>query len=158
MRHVTGFVAFVLGGAVLAGGCSARVTGPTPGPGAPLRVSVSQNPTVVGGMAVFSVRVENISDSVVNLTFPSSCQVLPYFRDRAGRAVTPVGGGFVCLTVLTNQTLRPGASFGQTFTVKPGTSPESQYVVLPPGEYQVRGRLEDSVYKLESDPVPFAVQ
>ena len=152
MRQLTGFV---LAGAMLAAGCSASVTGPTSGL---LRVSVTQNPTFVGGTAVLSVRVENISDSVVNLTFPSSCQVLPYFTDRAGRPVTPVGGGFACLTVLTNQTLRPGASFAQTFTVKPGTAPDAQYVVLPPGEYQVRGRLEDTIYKLESDPLPFAVQ
>jgi hypothetical protein len=154
MRQLT---TFVLAGAVLAGGCSARVTGPTPGTDA-LRVSLTQNPTFVGGVAMFSVRVENISDSVVNLTFPSSCQVLPYFRDRAGRAVTPIGGGFACLTVLTNQTLRPGASFSQTFTVKPGTTPQAEAVVLPPGEYQIRARLEDSVYKLESDPLPFTVE
>lgn len=147
-----------LAAAVLAGGCSANGTGPTPGPGAPLRVSVSQNPTFVGGIAVFSIRVENVGDTVVNLTFPSSCQVLPYFTDRAGRAVTPVGGGFACLTVITQQTLPPGGSFRHTFSVKPGTTPEPQYLVLPPGEYRIRGRLEDTVHKLESDPIPFTLQ
>ena len=148
--------AFVLAGAVLAAACSS-VTGPSPG-SQPLRVSVSQNPTFVGGVAVFSIRVDNISDSTVNLTFPSSCQVLPYFTDRSGRRVTPAGGGFACLTVITNQTLRAGASFSQAFTIKPGTAPDGQFVVLPPGDYVLRGRLEDTVYKLESDPVSFAVQ
>ena len=146
---------FVLAAALIAAGCSARVTGPTPGD---VRITVSQNPTFVGGMAVFSIRVENISGSTVNLTFPSSCQVLPYFSDRAGRAVTPAGGGFACLTVITQQSLAPGASFTQTFTVKPGTTPEAQFVILPPGEYTIRGRLEDSVYKLESEPLPFTLQ
>jgi len=146
-----------LAAVVLAGGCSGRVTGPSPGSD-PLRISVTRSPTFAGGMAVFSVRVDNISDSVVNLTFPSSCQVLPYFTDAAGRPVTPIGGGFACLTVITSQSLRPGASFSQTFSVKPGTSPESQLIVLPPGEYRIRGRLEDTVYRLESDPLPFAVQ
>jgi hypothetical protein len=42
--------------------------------------------------------------------------------------------------------------------VKPGTAPEAQFVVLPPGEYRIRGRLEDGVYRLESDPLPFALQ
>ena len=148
----------VLAAAVLAGGCSARVAGPTPGGGGPVRITVTQNPTLVGGMAVFTIRVDNIGDSVVNLTFPSSCQVLPYFTDRDGRAVTPAGGGFACLTVITQQSLRAGASFSQTFTVKAGTVPESQAIVLPSGEYIIRGRLEDTVYKRESDPVTFTVQ
>jgi hypothetical protein len=143
--------------AVWLAACS-TATGPTPGSPAPLRVTVTQNPTLVGGMASFSVRVENISDSTVNLTFPSSCQVLPYFTDRAGRTVTPVGGGFACLTVITQQSLRSGASFSHAFTVKPGTVPQSEAVVLPPGEYVIRGRLEDTVYKLESEPLPFSVQ
>src|SRR5688572_28255208 len=93
----------ILAGALAVAGCSASLTGPGPGSGTPLRLTVSQNPTFAGGMAVFSVSVENISGSVVNLTFPSSCQVLPYFSDPAGRAVTPVGGGFACLTIITNQ-------------------------------------------------------
>ena len=146
---------FVLAAALLAVGCSASVTSPTPGG---LTISVTQNPTFAGGIAVFSVRVDNVGDSTVNLTFPSSCQILPYFRDRSGRPVTPVGGGFACLTVITQQSLGPGASFSNTFTVKPGTTPESQAIVLPPGEYTIRGRLEDNVYKLESDPLAFTLQ
>lgn len=147
----------VLAAALVAGACSARVTGPSD-PEAVLRITVTQNPTFAGGMAVFSIRVENISGSTVNLTFPSSCQVLPHFTDPSGRAVTPVGGGFACLTVITQQSLRPGASFSETFTVRPGTTPEGQSIVLPAGEYRIRGRLQDTVYKLESAPVAFTVQ
>lgn len=142
--------------AVLAGSCATRVTGP--GGADPLRITVTPNPTVAPGMSVFTIRVDNISESIVNLTFPSSCEVLPYFTDRDGRTVTPIGGGFACLTVLTNHSLRPGASFSETFSVKPGTIPEASYVVLPPGEYLIRARLEDSVYKLVSDPVLFGLQ
>ena len=150
------FTGFVLAGAMLAAGCGGGATAPTPD--GTLRVTVTQNPTFAAGMAVFSVRVDNISDSVVNLTFPSSCQVLPYFRDRSGRTVTPVGGGFACLTVLSQQTLRPGGSFSQTYTVKPGTAPDAQYIILPPGDYTIRGRIEDTVYKLESEPITFVLQ
>jgi hypothetical protein len=153
MQHLT---RLVLAAALLAAGCGAAATAPTP---APVRVSVQPNPTFAGGVAIFTLRAENISQSVVDLTFPSSCQILPYFTDRAtARAVTPVGGGFVCLTVITRQTLRPGEAFWQTFTVKPGEIPDSQYVVLPPGEYSIRARLEDSVYRLNSDPFPFTVR
>jgi hypothetical protein len=145
-----------LAATVLAGGCNERVTGP--GGGEPIRITVTQNPTFAAGIAVFSVNVENISASTVNLTFPSSCQVLPYFFDPLGHTVTPVGGGFACLTVFTNHSLRPGASFSQNFTVKPGTTSEPGYVILPPGDYTVRGHLEDTVYRLVSDPVRFGLQ
>lgn len=153
-----GISGLVLVAAMLTPACSATVTGPSPDPVGPLRVTVSQNPTFVGGMAVFSIRVDNISNSVLNLTFPSSCQVLPYFSDRAGRAVTPVGGGFACLTVITQQSLQPGAFFSQSFSVKPGTTPDAAFIVLPAGDYTIRGRLEDTVYKRESDPLAFALQ
>jgi hypothetical protein len=144
-----------LAAAVLAGSCATAVTRPGD---APLQITVTPNPTFAGGMSVFTIRVDNISASTVNLTFPSSCEILPYFTDRAGRTVTPAGGGFVCLTVITNHSLRPGASFSETFTVKPGTTPETSFVVLPPGEYLIRGQLEDDVHKLVSEPVPFALQ
>ena len=156
MRRIS---SLVLVGALLAAGCSATVTSPSPTPAAPVRVSVVQNPTFAGGMAVFTLRVENISQSVVDLTFPSSCQVLPYFTDRAtGRAVTPLGGGFACLTVMTRQTLGPGESFFRTHSVKSGTAHESDVIVLPPGDYTIRARLEDTVYKLNSEPVVFTVR
>ena len=130
----------------------------SPTPTAPVRVTVLQNPTFVGGVAIFTLKVENVSQSVVDLTFPSSCQVLPYFFERStGREVTPVGGGLACLTVITRQNLRAGESFFQTYTVKPGTAPDAQLIVLPPGEYTIRARLEDSVFKINSDPVVFTL-
>ena len=154
-RRISGFV-FVT--ALLAGGCSSSTTSPAPAPNAPVRVTVSQSPTFAAGMAVFSVRLDNVSGSPVNLTFPSSCKLLPYFSDRSGRAVTPAGGGFACLTVITQLTLSPGVAYFESFTVKPGTSPDGQFIVLPAGEYRIRGRLEDNLYKLESDPLAFTLQ
>jgi hypothetical protein len=144
--------------AVMAAACGASPGGPTPDPGGPLTITVSQLPALVPGTLVFGIRVDNISTSVVDVTFPSSCPVLPYFTDRSGRAVTPAGGGFACLTVITRQSFHPGVSFIQPFTVKAGAAPDGQFVVLPPGEYTIRGRLEDTVFRLESVPVPFALQ
>lgn len=155
MGQLTGLV---LAGACLAGGCSASTTAPTPA--SPIRVTVQPTPTLVGGsdVATFTLRVENTSQAVVDLTFPSSCQVLPYFEDRNGQPVTPRGGGFVCLTVITGQTLRPGEGFSQVFTVKAGDAPDGQYLVLPPGEYRILARVEDSVYRVKSDPLAFSVR
>lgn len=150
--------ALFLGILVLAAGCSATVTSPSPQ--TPIRVTVQATPTFAGIDGVmFTLRVENIGTTVVDLTFPSSCQVLPYFVDRAtGQPVTPVGGGFVCLTVITNQTLRPGQSFSQAYTVRAGSVPLPQAIVLPPGDYNIYARLEDSTLRVASDPLAFSVR
>lgn len=152
------FFALFLGISVLAAGCSATVTSPS-NPAA-IRVTVQATPTFVGiDGAMFTLRVENIGTTVVDLTFPSSCQVLPYFVNRTtGQAVTPVGGGFVCLTVITNQTVRPGQGFSQVYTVRAGSVPLPQAIVLPPGDYSIYARLEDSTLRATSDPVPFSVR
>ena len=152
------FLALFLGMSILAAGCGATVTSPSPH--APIRVTVQAAPTFAGIDGVlFTLRVENIGTTVVDLTFPSSCQVLPYFVDRAsGQPVTPVGGGFVCLTVITNQTLRPGEGFSQPYTVRAGSVALPQAIVLPPGDYTIHARLEDSTLRVTSDPLAFSVR
>lgn len=152
------FVAGFVGLCVLAGGCGATVTSPSPN--TPIRVTVQPTPTFAGvDGAMFTLRVENIGTTAVDLTFPSSCQVLPYFVDRAtGQPVTPVGGGFACLTVITKQTLTPGQSFVRMHTVRAGVTPQPEAIVLPPGDYTIYARLEDSTFRLTSDPVPFSVR
>jgi Intracellular proteinase inhibitor len=140
----------------LAGGCTSSPSTPSP---APVRVTVSQNPTVSGDSLVFGARVENISQAAVDLTFPSGCLVLPYFRDqRTGQLVTPAGGGFGCTTVFVQRTLQPGELILGDVTVKAGTAPEGPYVVLPPGAYTIQYRLEDTVYRAQSERLPFALR
>jgi Intracellular proteinase inhibitor len=132
-----------------------------PSSAAPVRVTVQATPTFAGGpeTATFTLRVENISSSVVDLTFPSSCQVLPYFVDRrTGQAITPRGGGFACATVITRQTLNAGESFSQVITVSAGDTPVAGRIVLPSGDYSIYARLEDSTYRIMSDQVPFSVK
>lgn len=152
------FIVLILSISILAAGCGATMTSPSPQ--APIRVTVQPTPTFVGiDGAMFTLKVENIGTTVVDLTFPSSCQVLPYFVNRTtGQPVTPVGGGFVCLTMITSQTLRPGQSFSQVHTVKAGTAPMPQAIVLPPGDYSIYARLEDSALRLTSEHVPFSLR
>lgn len=154
-RFFAGFLVI----SVLAAGCGATVTSPSPNP--PIRVTVQPTPTFVGGpnTATFTLTVENIGQTVVDLTFPSSCQLLPYFVDRStGQAVTPRGGGFVCLTVITGLRLNPGEKFPRVYTVMAGDTSMPSAIVLPPGDYEIYARLEDMTYKLQSAPLPFSVR
>jgi hypothetical protein len=144
-------LAVLLAAAAFAGaGCGSTPTSPSD---APLRLTVTQNPTLTADSLSFTLRLENISRTAVNLTFPSSCDVLPFFSDAAGRAVTPLGGGFACATVITHGQLVPGESLIRSIMVKAGTKPEEQMVVLPAGTYSLHARLMDSDFKLQSTPV-----
>ena len=162
MRQVTGLaraVTLLILIVVLAGGCGGGPT--TPDGPAPITVTLLPTPTFVGGpgTASFSMRADNTSADVVNLTFPSSCQLLPHFVDRAtGREVTPVGGGFACLTVITRRTLGPAEWFVEQVQVKLGDAPQAGSVVLPPGDYAIFGRLEDQTYRTQSDRFSFSLR
>lgn len=147
----------LLSAAALAAGCSGTVTAPTPG--GPLRFTLQQAPTFAGIDGVLlTARVENVSQNVIDLTFPSSCQFRLQFSGRSGQPVTPVGGGVACATVITRQTLGPAQSFGQAFTVRAAAVPASDAIVLPAGDYTVAARLDDSTYQLTSDPLAVSVR
>jgi hypothetical protein len=151
-------ILFLAVAALAASGCGASATAPSD---APLRVTVSVNPTFVAdpSSASFSLAAENISQGVVDLTFPSSCQLLPYFVERTTRqVVTPAGGGFACLTVITQASLVSGEKLARSVLVKSGTTPDGQNIVLPPGEYLIYGRLEDQRYRLKSEELAFSLR
>jgi hypothetical protein len=152
------FPYFCLVGLFLAG-CGGTATGPSPA--APVRVTVQPTPTFAGSpdTATFTIRVENVSPTPTQLTFPSACRVLPYFVDgRTGQPVVPRGGGFACATVMVYQPLRPGESFSEVITVKAGDGPAPQQIVLPAGDYRLYAKLEDSVHRLQSEPLAFSLR
>ena len=148
-------VVTALGAALAAAGCGSAKTSPSP---APLRLTVVQNPTLTADSLSFTIALENIGRTAVDLTFPSSCDVLPYFTDGGGREITPVAGGWACLTVITNRHLEPGERLLKSFMVKAGTAPEAEMIVLPAGTYAVRARLLDFDFKLQSDAWPFSLR
>jgi hypothetical protein len=155
----TRFLTLGLGAAVLAAGCGG--TGMAPSTSNLVRVTVQATPTFAGGAdtATFTARVENIGRAVVDLTFPSACQVLPYFVNRqTGLVVSPAGGGFACALAITTQTLQPGDAFSQTFTVKAGTVPVPEAIVLPAGDYAIYARLQDPAHPVMSDQLAFSVR
>jgi hypothetical protein len=148
---MTRALAVLLAAAALAGaGCGAAPTSPS---GERLRLTVTQNPTFTADSLSFTMRLQNISGTAVDLTFPSSCDVLPFFTDGAGRPVSPAGGGYICATVVTRGHLVPGESLLRSIMVKAGTNAEAQMVVLPAGTYFLSARLMDSEFKLQSAPV-----
>jgi hypothetical protein len=54
--------------------------------------------------------------------------------------------------------LGPGESLPQSFLVRAADGPVPGSIVLPPGDYQVRVRLEDSTYRLSSEPLAFSLR
>lgn len=151
----------VLAGALLAGGCGGSGGGTAPTPQMPLRMTVQTVSFVIDGnlVATFLTRLENIGQSAVDLTFPSSCQILPRFETPGGQAVTPIGGGLACATVVTSQRLGPGQSLSQTFSARAaGSSADPLSLVLPAGDYRFVARLDDTVYRVSSDPLAFTVR
>ena len=109
--------------------------------------------------AAFGLRIENLTDTDLDLTFPSSCRVLPYFVDRrTGQPVTPRGGGFACATVITRLSLPPSASVVEAITVTANENASSGFIGLPPGDYSIYARLEDQQHRVQSDLVPFTLR
>ena len=133
----------------------------SPSADAPVRVTIMPLPTFAGNpnTAAFTATVANVTSGTVDLTFPSSCQLLPYFVDRrTGQAVTPAGGGTACAAVITHLSLVPSLSMSQVFMVKAGTAPEPTAIVLPPGEYGIYARLEDQQYRVQSPQIVFTLK
>ena len=138
-----------------------RRYGDRPVDAGPLRVTIQPVPTFAPspGVAMFSGRVENVGTTTLELTFPSTCQVLPYFLDaRTGQQVTPRGGGFACSTVITHASLRASEWLPVAFTVKSGDVAVPGFIVLPAGDYRLYGRLEDSTYRVQSEPLAFSLR
>ncbi len=127
----------------------------------PLRLTVEPLQTLAGSSstAEFALKLRNTGTTPVSLTFPSSCQVMPYVVERStGRIVGPSGGGWVCATVMTSLTVGAGETHTETAHVKTGTDTLSPFIVVPAGDYAIYARLEDTMFKLQSESLPFSVR
>ena len=156
-------------GSLFAASCGSASSPAEPAPGDPLTLVGQISPSSIqpGGTAVATFTLTNVSTRAVTVGFPSSCQVLPYVRERVTqRLVHPSGGGYVCATVVTGLTLEAGQSTVQTVhiasTGRGVTSALASIVDLLPGEYsvyaEVAGTLEGRSFTLRSSAVPFSVQ
>lgn len=124
-----------------------------------MTVEPLQTLTGSSSAAEFALKLQNTSAESIEITLPSSCQVMPYVVERrTGRTVSPSGGGWVCATVITKLTLGPGETHTDTAHVIAGTDPRSPHLVVPPGDYAIYAKLEDYTFKLQSESVPFSVR
>jgi len=132
-----------------------------PSQSGPLRLTVEPLQTLVGSesTADFALKLQNTGSTPVTLAFPSSCQVMPYIVERAsGRIVAPAGGGWVCATVLTSLTVAAGETHVETVHVAAARPVDAVMINVPPGDYSIYAKLEDSTYKLQSASLPFSVR
>jgi len=105
MRNRLPVVTIVLSG--LLGGCRAeRLTGKATD--LELVASISTTSVRVGETATLTFRIRNASTDRIALTFPSSCQVLPYIETASGTRAYPAAGDWGCYAAITNLELAAG--------------------------------------------------
>ena len=103
-------------------------------------------------------RLRNVSRESVTLSFPDSCQVVPYITTaRVDDVVYPSGGAWGCLTVITQLVLSPGAEHVTEVLVRGGAQPMNPAVPLVRGEYRAYARLEHPSFPLRSVTIAFRV-
>lgn len=143
----------------LVGGCGTeRLTG-QPG-GLELVASISSPAVRVGATATLAFRIRNTSTERAALTFPSSCQVLPYIETASGARTYPAGGDWGCYAAITQLDLAAGEA--RTISVEVhGGAPQPAVttgVPLQPGRYRAYARLgQDPGVRGQSNVVEFSV-
>ena len=149
----------LLAAIVAQAGCGAAPSSPSPA--GPLRLTVEPLQTLAGSpsTAEFALKLQNTGTAPALLSFPSSCQVMPYIVDRAtSRVVAPEGGSWVCAAIVTNLTLGPGETHIETAHIAAARAGAGAFIDVPPGDYAIYARLEDATVKLQSAAVPFSVR
>lgn len=142
----------------IASACAATPTSPVQTGPVSLTAQIDRATLAPGATAVVTFRLANASSDAVTLDFGSSCQVVPYIAKRPDNDVVyPPGGGWGCLTVITHMTLAPHSVTVTELRVRAGETAQG-IVGLQAGEYVFFARLDDSVFKLESERVSLTVQ
>jgi hypothetical protein len=85
----------------------------------------------------FRVTLLNEGAEAATLHFGDSCQIVPTIRNAGGQIVLPSGGGWACLTVITQLTLLPGEPVIREYVWTGSTAFQSEMPLgpLPPGTY-----------------------
>ncbi len=148
----------VVGILALTAGCNAS-TQPSEDEDLRLTVQISSPAVGPGQIATITITLENAGEDTVNLTFNSGCQVLPYVRaSSTNQIVYPTSGDWACTAVLTQLSLRAGATMQRVIRVRAPETPGDADASLPPGGYQVFARLDDTRFRLQANPVSFSIQ
>ena len=87
-------------------------------------------------------RLRNVTSDTIALSFPNSCQVLPYITTpQVDRVVYLSGGAWGCLAVVTSLVLAPGAAHVTTVLVRASAQATDPAIPLLRGEYRAYARL-----------------
>jgi hypothetical protein len=143
-----------LTGSVLA--CGDTPSAPSPATAVRLLAQISPSTIARGESATISFRLENVSSNDVELTFPSSCQILPYISLRD--TVTYPSGGWGCATVITKLALPAGGSVTRDVPVRAADAAAYPVVALAPGEYVAYATIDAYSYPMTSPMIPFTVR
>ena len=102
-----------------------------------LTAASSASEVARGDPVTFHVILTNEGSAPVTLHFSDSCQINPYIQDQSGKTVLPGGGGWACLTVLTDLTLVPGKDISRDYIWTGSTEFRSEMPLrpLPAGKY-----------------------
>jgi len=98
---------FACGILFVAAACGGDIAGPAGADGLTLEVAVSSPSIEFGEVDTITATLANKTSSRIDLTFPSSCQIVPYVTNLVGTIVAPPGGSRPCLTVIGSRTLEP---------------------------------------------------
>jgi hypothetical protein len=143
-----------LTGSVLA--CGDTPSAPSPATAVRLLAQISPSTIARGESATISFRLENVSSNDVELTFPSSCQILPYISLRD--TVTYPSGGWGCATVITKLALPAGGSVTRDVPVRAADAAAYPVVALAPGEYVAYAKIDAFSYPMTSPMISFTVR
>lgn len=129
----------------------------------PLRLTgpASAIDLTVGDTVRLVFRLENVGDTVVHLTFPGGCQLLPYVMDRRSGAFRyPYGGQWVCTGALSYLSLAPGQAESLDVGIRRGAPQQAIYTEVPldPGDYFVYVTLAHPDYPLRSSAVGLRIR
>jgi hypothetical protein len=147
--------------AVFVAAACGGTTPTSPSQQGPLSLTVIAGPSRLGApnpALLFFISLTNNGSETLTLTFPSSCQVMPYIAERrTGRIVHPAGGSWACATVITTLTLVPGEARIEPVTVAT-VAAVPEIVQLPPGDYVIYAKVDEAKYHLQSASYPFTLQ
>ena len=123
-------------------GCNEATSPKSAGP-LLFEAKVSPSTIRVGETATFSLVLQNTSAEPITLSFPSTCQLVPYVSRPTGVVVYPRSGGWWCGQAFTQLRLEPGATVVQGIDVHGGEVQPTIYTgpQLAPGSYRLWGEL-----------------
>jgi hypothetical protein len=122
-----------------------------------LSATISQSVLPAGGAATITFRLENHGATDLELTFPSSCQIMPYISLQDA-VIYPSGGGWGCATVITNLTVPAGGAVTRDVLLRASPTAEYPSVPLGAGNFIAYAKLDSFQYHVTSPLVPFTVQ